>query len=223
MSADCDMEECWYEHNRDRMDEYCADDNVLCVANVDYDSESLNDEGLDMYKGAAPQTFTLCSVCWENAGFKNHGLCIECRRVMVDKGLTIGGRLYCRDCRSLDKLMGMVEEHVDDFPKEAEEWDDAWEPVTWDLLRTSVVHPMIAMAIRKADTTHLQKRYKAATLRRQRVKRKVEQEIHRLAPDATQSTCKRVRRAFHIKKSPESLDQLFLMMAQRHEPCGIHV
>lgn len=91
--GNCDNSDCWYQRNTDRLNEYCDDDDVLCVSN----NENINNEGLYLYNYKPPLSFTLCDVCYADTGYKIKGICKYCKGHMIDKGIEIKDKEYC--CR----------------------------------------------------------------------------------------------------------------------------
>jgi len=220
--GNCNAYECWYARNKDRLNEYCEDDDVNCVSNVDYTDAGLRYDGINIGKDPyGPWSFTLCEVCYANSSFKNHGKCSVCGYVMLDKGLTIGDDVYCRNCMDIPKLSSIVETHVPEYigvDADPCDWDLVWD-ITWEDLRNNKVDPKLIDVIKKAIDAHNARKKKRAIeekIEKVQKKRKTEGAIHKLIPGVPETTCKRICQVFELEKAPSSLNDLLKIMVQRH-------
>ena len=114
----CQAENCWYQDNLDRFDEYCsASDFKFVVSRTDVESLNidLNDNYCDL-----PAEVRLCEVCGANTYVPYGKKCDICDRIMYDSWIE-DPEVVCREC--VDPLVPLGVEYIIDWSPHDEEYD----------------------------------------------------------------------------------------------------
>lgn len=219
--GNCDALECWYKRNPEELSGYSE---YNFVSNFDSEStkENLLTEGIEVYDNGPPYFFTLCDVCWDNSFLKIHGTCSLCDRKMIDAGLTIGLKTYCRDCYDIPTLTKLVYKYNPDFrnskdaPRHSKsgEWDIPWQLINKE--SNPKLFEQIEKAI-EADENEDKAFIENCKKRKRENNNRVEIIIGGFLPGVSSETCKRIRKTFDIANVPNSSEALLKEICLTHE------
>ena len=215
--GNCDFEGCWYKGNSDRLNEYAASEDVICISNA---GDRTWYQGLNVWDGDTPPfRFTVCDVCWDNdTELLPQGECSWCFGQMMDKGLSINSEMYCRLCLDMDKIRDIVENCT--FARNLTGATIEWDDIEWENLRDAKEDALIYRALCAGMKERGEDRASKAEQRKKKRgknKREAVEGIRAVSPGVSSDTCKRIRKILDLEKPPESLDHLLRELVDKHD------
>lgn len=209
MSINCEAEDCWFDGNLDRLNEY-DDAEYICNAGT------IDELGHDIATQTDPPVmFTLCHACWANCRLRKQGTCSECGRTMLDAGIQWSGNWFCRYCLDEEDIVHLINygnakdcaclgipkssgplHSCDENPRDLswEDYRDRTNPELSELLE-------IGLAWRK----HRRAKFH---VRKRKRKEKVAQELTKLVPGLSEDTGMEVVKRLKLDKAPETVKEL---------------
>lgn len=208
LETNCEAEDCYYEGDTNRLIGYNPKINELsCVCNDTW----VDELGSDLDGKEAPFEFVVCDVDFQNTDMTIYGTCAECDRSMIDEGVCVASKNYCRLCLNLKKITELVSGELGMTPEKfKEEYPDiTW--ADWSKRRNMKLHRNLARAMWKQQQAKSAADAKIKARKRKR-KREIATEIKKMVPELDLETAEQVAKRYKMLKPPKNVAEIITRM-----------